>query len=316
MGAPRPARGGGPTGFFLIDKAVGPSSLAAVQQVRRTLGVGGRRGTKGGHAGTLDPFADGLLVVLLGRATRLMPLVVGHDKRYLVGVRFGASSDTDDCTGQLTPSDAPMPTAEAIDAALVDLRASTQQLPPSVSAIHIDGERAYERARRGERFEVPMRTVRFDAIDVVERRAASTGELELLLDVRCGSGTYMRALARDLGTAVGCPAHCSSLRRTEVGEWSVDDAVRAEDVTLDDLRDAGGLVPQLARVPLDEADVRQILFGRRVHGSHGKAAGATVAAVGPDGGLVAICEVLPGGQLQPRTLLVDAAHDGVAGSTS
>lgn len=316
MATPRPARGGGPTGFVLVDKSVGPSSFAAVQQVRRTLGIGGRRGTKGGHAGTLDPFADGLLVVLLGRATRLMPLIVGHDKRYLVGVRFGASSDTDDLTGELVPSAAPMPDEAAIEAALATLRASTQQLPPAVSAIHIDGERAYERARRGESFDVPTRTVRFDAIDIVERRHAADGATELVLDVRCGSGTYMRALARDLGALVGCPAHCSSLRRLEVGDWSVEDAVPAEHVTLDDIRDPSDLVPQLPRVELDATQVRDAFHGRRVHPDHELATGTTAAALDDAGRLVAICEVLPGGQVQPRTMLVDAIVDGVAGSAS
>lgn len=316
MASPRPARGGGPTGFVLIDKAVGPSSFSAVQNVRRTLGIGGRRGTKGGHAGTLDPFADGLLLVLLGRATRLMPLVVGHDKRYLVGVRFGASSDTDDCTGELTSSDAPMPSDTDVETALVTLRASTEQLPPSVSAIHIDGERAYQRARRGEKFEVPMRSVRFDSIDVVERRTCEDGALEVVLDVRCGSGTYMRALARDLGALVGCPAHCVTLRRLEVGQWSVADAVSADDVTVDDLLDAGALVPQLPRVTLDADEVRLAFHGRRVHPEHVYDAGTTIAAYGPDDTLVAICEVLPGGQVQPRTMLVGAVADGVAGSAS
>src|SRR5690606_26347263 len=113
-------------------------------------GIGGKRGTKAGHAGTLDPFASGLLVVLLGRVTRLMPIVVGHDKRYLVDVRFGAGSTTDDVEGELTPSDAPHPSRAVVEAAIATVAATTEQVPPAVSALHIDGVRAYRRLRRGE----------------------------------------------------------------------------------------------------------------------------------------------------------------------
>lgn len=301
-------------GYLLVDKPVGPSSHAAVQQVRRTLGIGGKRGTKAGHAGTLDPFASGLLVVLVGRATRLMPFVVGHDKRYLVDVTFGASSDTDDSTGTLTASGALPPDEAALDAALATLAASTEQVPPAVSAIHVDGVRAYQRVRRGEVVDVPPRTVRFDAIELVER-SEREGLHVVRLDVRCGTGTYMRALARDLGELVGCPAHCSALRRLEVGEWSVADARGCDDVRPEDLRDPLDLVPGLHRVSLDDVGVADIAAGRRVAGGLAPADVSDVAFVAPDGTLAGLGRRTSyGALLQPTTVLVESP--GVRGSSA
>jgi tRNA pseudouridine55 synthase len=301
-----------PTGFVLIDKPVGPSSNMAVQLVRAALGVGGRRGTKGGHAGTLDPFADGLLVVLLGHATKLMPHIVGHDKRYLVGVTFGASSDTDDATGTLTPSDAPLPNIADVEAACARLAASTTQVPPAVSALHIDGKRAYARVRAGETVVVPARAVRIDAIEVLTM-GDGPGDLvgTITLDVRCGTGTYMRALARDLGELVGCPAHCSTLRRTAVGEWSVDDAIAPDAVTADDVRpvDELELMPTV-RIPEERLD--DILQGRAfVH--DGVIPADHVLGIGAAGPLAVLTR---DGETQLRTssLLVDSPS--VTGSTT
>jgi tRNA pseudouridine55 synthase len=297
-------------GYVLVDKPAGPSSHSAVQQVRRALGIGGRRGTKGGHAGTLDPFASGLLVVLLGRATRLMPFVVGHDKRYEVHVRFGAASDTDDREGALERTDAPRPDETTVRAALPGLAAMTEQLPPAVSAIHVDGERAYRRVRRGETIEVPARTVRFDAIDLLEWHDAKEGGAGPLavLDVRCATGTYMRALARDLGHAVGCAAHCEELRRLEVGEWSVAGAPFPSDVTAAHIRDAAELVPKLPRLQLDEDSLADVASGRRVAVSDQAVESGHVALMAPDGSLAALAEVLVGSrQAQPRIVLVESA---------
>jgi tRNA pseudouridine55 synthase len=290
-------------GYVLVDKPAGPSSHAAVQQVRRALGIGGRRGTKGGHAGTLDPFASGLLVVLLGKATRLMPYVVGHDKRYSVKVRFGASSDTDDRDGTLEPSDAPLPSQEAVWAAVVELARSTTQVPPAVSAIHVDGERAYRRVRRGETIEVPSRPVRFDSIDMVGFEEGSVS-----LDVRCATGTYMRALARDLGEAVGCPAYCERLRRLEVGDWAVEGATDPGDVEPRHIRDALELVPDLPRLQLDESQLADVASGRRLTADPAVDSGQ-VALVAPDGSLAGLGEVADGTSLvQPRIVLVEIAN--------
>ncbi|MCW2925294.1 MAG: truB [Thermoleophilia bacterium] len=303
-----------PAGFILVDKPEGPSSHSAVQAVRRALGASGRRGTRAGHAGTLDPFATGLLVVLVGRATRLMPWVVGHDKRYLVDVRFGAASDTDDATGTIMASDADRPEEPQVQAALAQLAASTSQVPPAVSAIHVDGVRAYRRVRRGEVVEVPRRAVRFDAIELVAWREDDTGPVAVL-DVRCGTGTYMRALARDLGEAVGCPALCSALRRLEVGEWTVAGAPAPDAVTRADLRDASAIVADRPVVRLDATGRDDVVAGRRIDiGEVAPDAGA-VALLGPDGALVAMAEPTSDGTLlQPRTVLADPTPPVVRGS--
>lgn len=288
-----------PTGFVLIDKPVGPSSNAAVQSVRRALGVAGRKGTKGGHAGTLDTFADGLLVVLLGHATKLMPHIVGHDKRYEVGVTFGASSDTDDSTGVLVPSDAPRPTCDAVERACRELAASSTQVPPAVSALHIDGKRAYARVRAGETVVVPPRPVRFDRIEPI-----AWHEDGVTLDVRCGTGTYMRALARDLGELVGCPAHCSSLRRTEVGNWTVDDAIDLETVTVTSVRpvDELRLMPTIV---VHESDLDHILQGRAFLVDT-EIPADLVLAVSEAGGPLAVMKREANGQLRTSSLLVDS----------
>ena len=298
--APDPIR----SGYVLVDKPDGPSSHGAVQQVRRALGIGGRRGTKAGHAGTLDPFASGLLVVLLGRATRLMPFVVGHDKRYLVDVRFGAASTTDDREGVLAPSDAPRPTEEDVRRALPALAAATEQVPPAVSALHVDGVRAYQRVRRGETVEVPARPVRFDRVELVEWRDGA--DPVAVLDVACATGTYMRALARDLGLAVGCPAHCSDLRRLEVGEWTADGAPAPADVTRAQVRDARELLEGIPELQLDEQGLAAVAAGRRLSMVDELRGEPAVALVAPDGSLAAIAEPTSDGSLlQPRTVLVD-----------
>ncbi|MCW2961884.1 MAG: truB [Thermoleophilia bacterium] len=311
-------------GFYLIDKPVGPSSHSAVQRVRKVLGFRGRRGTKAGHGGTLDPFASGLLLVLIGKATKLMPFVVGHDKRYLVGIRFGASSTTDDIEGELTASDAPAPTLAAVTRALEELAASTEQVPPAVSALHIDGKRAYARVRNGETVVIPPRPVRITSIEIVEWQpevAAAGGSPRVVLDVRCGTGTYMRALARDLGEAVGCPALCDELRRTEIGEWSTEESIVPDDVTLDVMRDAIELLGDMPRMQLGPVDLESIVQGRRILATDATLAavaistGSDVALVTEDGTLAALGELLPDGMLQPRTVLVDPAPvDAVQGS--
>ena len=308
------ARGSIPAagGFLLVDKPAGPSSHLAVQQGRRALGIGGRRGTRAGHAGTLDPFATGLLVVLIGRATRLMPFVVGHDKSYVVDVRFGAASDTDDATGELIVSDAPQPSRVAVVDAVQVLARRTEQVPPAVSAIHIDGVRSYQRVRRGETVTVPPRAIRIDAIDLLDWRDATAADgAWARLEVRCGTGTYMRALARDLGDLVGCPAHCEALRRTRVGAWRVEDAIAPVDASVDRIRAATELVGDLPTVRLDDAAaVAAVAAGRRVPMTGIDPpvdADQAIAVLGPDDALVAIGHPHDdaGQLLQPRTVLVD-----------
>ena len=201
-----PPRGLEPTGVILVDKPVGPSSFAVVRQVRA------RTGARTGHAGTLDPFASGLLVLLSGRATKLMPCFVGLDKRYLTDVALTARTSTGDPEGEVVEELEP-PTRDDLERRLAGLRGEIELPIPAASAVKIGGERAYKLARRGVAVEMPLRRSRVDALDVI----AYTGET-VRLDLRVSSGTYVRAIADALG------GHCRTLRRTEVGPFRVEDA--------------------------------------------------------------------------------------------
>jgi tRNA pseudouridine55 synthase len=201
-----PPRGLDPTGIILVDKPAGPSSFAVVAQVRR------RTGARTGHAGTLDPFATGLLLLLSGRATRLASWFVGLDKRYLTDVDLSARTSTGDPEGEVLERLEP-PAAGELEARLARLRGVVDLPIPAASAVKIGGERAYRLHRKGVAVEMPVRRSRVDALDVI-----SYSEGIARLDLRVSSGTYVRAIAHALG------GHCSSLRRTEIGPFSVDEA--------------------------------------------------------------------------------------------
>ena len=195
-----------PAGIVLLDKPAGISSFAAIAELRRTTGA------RTGHAGTLDPFATGLLVVLSGSATRLAPSFVKLDKRYVTEVELTATTSTGDPEGDvLETHEAPPP--EELEERLDALRGEIELPIPAASAVKIGGERAYRLHRRGVAVEMPLRRSRVDSLDVVD----STGDT-VTLDLRVGSGTYVRAIAAALG------GHCRTLRRTEVGPFSVEEA--------------------------------------------------------------------------------------------
>ena len=199
-------RGLEPSGIILVDKPAGPSSFAVVAQVRR------RTGARTGHAGTLDPFATGLLVVLSGRATKLASCFVGLDKRYVTHVDLTARTATGDPEGEVSERLEP-PAAGELEARLARLRGEVELPIPAASAVKVGGERAYRLRRRGVAVEMPMRRSRIDALDVICYRDGVVG-----LDLRVSSGTYVRAIADALG------GHCRALRRLEVGPFSVDEA--------------------------------------------------------------------------------------------
>ncbi len=201
-------------GMLLVDKPAGISSFAALSRLRPGFG------RKLGHAGTLDPFATGLLVVLTGRATRLASLLVGADKAYDATIRFGFRSTTDDPEGALVATELTTGALE-IQATLPSLTGAIQQVPPAASAIHIDGERAYRRFRRGEEVTVPARAVMVHSF-ILLRFDPTTQTAEVRIS--CGSGTYIRSLARDLGDLLGCGAYLTALRRTTVGRFSLQAA--------------------------------------------------------------------------------------------
>ena len=201
-----PPRGLEPTGIILVDKPAGPSSFAIVARVRR------RTGARTGHAGTLDPFATGLLLLLSGRATKLASWFVGLDKRYLTDVDLSARTATGDPEGEVVERLEP-PGSDELAVRLERLRGVVELPIPAASAVKIGGERAYRLHRKGVAVEMPVRRSRVDALDVI---AYSDGIARL--DLRVSSGTYVRAIADALG------GHCSTLRRTEIGPFSVDEA--------------------------------------------------------------------------------------------
>jgi tRNA pseudouridine55 synthase len=201
-----PPRALDPSGIFLIDKPGGPSSFAVVADVRR------RTGARTGHAGTLDPFATGLLLVLSGKATKLAPCFVGLDKRYVTDVDLRAVTDTGDREGALLEERAP-PDEDELKRLLAGLRGEVELPVPAASAVKIGGERAYRLHRRGVAVEMPLRRSRVDALDVI-----SYSDGVARLDLRVSSGTYVRSIATALG------GHCGTLRRTEVGPFQVEEA--------------------------------------------------------------------------------------------
>jgi len=201
-----PPRALNPAGVVLVDKPAGPTSFAIVAELRR------KTGARTGHAGTLDPFATGLLLLLSGSATKIAQCFVGLDKRYVTDIDLTARTSTGDLEGEVVEQQA-APDQEELWARLAGLRGEVELPIPAVSAVKIGGERAYKLARRGVEVEMPLRRSRVDALDVI----AYTGE-EIQLDLRVSSGTYVRAIADALG------GHCRTLRRTEIGPFSVDEA--------------------------------------------------------------------------------------------
>ena len=201
-----PPRALDPSGLFLIDKPEGPSSFAVVADVRR------RTGARTGHAGTLDPFATGLLLVLSGSATKLAPRFVGLDKRYLTDIDLTAVTDTGDREGSVT-GEAEPPSENELEQRLATLRGEIELPVPTASAVKVGGERAYKLHRQGVAVEMPVRRSRVDALDLV-----SYGDGLARLDLRVSSGTYVRAIATALG------GHCRTLRRTEVGPFLIEEA--------------------------------------------------------------------------------------------
>jgi len=203
-----PPRGLEPTGIVLVDKPAGPSSFAIVADLRRQTGA------RTGHAGTLDPFATGLLLLLSGRATKLASCFVGLDKRYVTDIDLTARTATGDPEGPVVEQHA-APARDELDRRLEALRGEVELPIPAASAVKIRGERAYKLARRGVAVEMPTRRSRISALDVIRY---SDGEVRL--DLRVSSGTYVRAVADVLG------GHCRTLRRLEIGPFSVDEADR------------------------------------------------------------------------------------------
>ncbi len=267
-----------PDGFLVLDKKPGLTSFAALGEAKRAFGTG-----KVGHAGTLDKFASGVLVVLVGRYTRLSDYFMASDKRYRATFRFGIGTDTLDPEGSVVGT-GPVPPEESMRAALPAFMGDIMQVPPEYSAIHVDGKRAYERVRSGERLEITPRKI---TIRSFELRAFDGSDVTF--DIACSKGTYVRSLARDLAAACGTVAHVVELRRLESGPFTVENAVSAIDpssLRALDAATAGRLGFSTATVP--DSFLREFRNGFRFpsdrldYGSGGVDA-ATTAAFGPDG---------------------------------
>jgi tRNA pseudouridine55 synthase len=245
-------------GFLVVDKPAGITSHDAVKRIRKTFDT-----RRVGHAGTLDPMATGVLVIGVGAATRLLQFIESTSKRYDASVSFGARTDSLDATGEVVErADASGVTRERLEATLASFTGEIEQLPPMVSALKVDGERLHAKARRGETVERTPRRVTIHELRCVgfETGSEPVAQLELL----CSSGTYVRTLADDLGVALGTFAHLTALRRTAVGEATVDGAVALDDVDATHLR---GVIETLAHLPRRELDDTQddwIRHGRRI----------------------------------------------------
>lgn len=249
---------------------------------------------KVGHAGTLDPMATGLLVLGVNSSTRLLTFIVGLPKRYTATIRLGAVSTTDDAEGQLGPRAGAAVLAaiseEAIAAGIRELTGDISQRPSSVSAIKVDGKRAYARVREGEDIVLTSRPVTISTFDVLEVRRGEWLDLDVLVD--CSSGTYIRALARDLGESLGVGGHLTVLRRTSIGPFAVADASVLDDSLAARLIDPARVARVLfAVVDLDEAQARDLAHGKRIPLPHHS---GTVAAIGPGEHLVGIVQLVEG----------------------
>lgn len=274
----------GPSGLVVVDKPAGWTSHDVVARARRTLGT-----RKVGHAGTLDPMATGVLVLGIGRGTRLLGHLALTEKAYDATVRLGAATTTDDADGELLAAVAVDHLTEAdVRAALQRFRGHLQQVPSAVSAIKVDGRRAYARVRAGETVELKPRAVTVHDLTAGELRRAD-GFLDVDLAVRCSSGTYIRAIARDVGVALGVGGHLTRLRRTGVGPFGLDGAnADLDHLTVLPLAEAAraGFPP----LDLDEGRAEQVRFGRALADFELPEAGRPVALFAPDGSFLALYE--------------------------
>jgi tRNA pseudouridine55 synthase len=278
----------GSHGIVVVDKPEGPTSHAIVGRARKAWGT-----RRVGHAGTLDPLATGVLVLGLGSATRLLGHLSAQGKEYVATIALGVATLSDDAQGEVLSASGATVSAEDVEAAMQPWRGRVHQRPSAVSAVRIDGRRAHERVRAGEDVDLPDREVVIEAFDLLDlRHAELAGVPVTVIDVRvaCSAGTYVRALARDIGAALGVGGHVLALRRTRSGAFTLDDAC-----TLDDLGSLAPMAPgeaarrSLPWVEIDEGSVRSVVHGVRIPWPAGAPEGETVAFIhGPD--LLALAE--------------------------
>jgi len=288
-------------GILVIDKPSGATSRDVVNRALRWFG----RRTPIGHAGTLDPLATGVLVLCVGSATRLIEYIQQMPKTYQARIVLGATSDTDDANGTITPTlNATSPTRIQLDLALGALVGTIEQVPPAFSAAKVTGRRAYDLARQGKAFELKPRTVTIHSIDVI---GFAYPELEIV--VRCGKGTYIRSIARDLGRSLGCGGHIATLRRRTIG-WFTETEATAIDI--DSATACERLVPAWHAIQdfppaiVSDDEATMLLEGRRITHSAALSTDADLfAVVNNAGNTVAVVKAIEG-MLQPIKVLVRA----------
>ncbi|CAN5436604.1 tRNA pseudouridine(55) synthase TruB [soil metagenome] len=275
-------------GILLVDKPGGITSHDVVGRARKALGT-----RKVGHAGTLDPMATGLLILGVDSSTRLLTFLVGLGKTYEATIRLGQSSDTDDAEGQMSDAvDSSAVTRDAIDVGIAALTGEISQVPSTFSAIKVDGKRSYELARSGEAVELKSRAVTVSRFErVAERRDGPFVDLDVIVD--CSSGTYIRALARDLGAGLGVGGHLTALRRTSIGPFEVADAVAADTIDPAALHAPAAIAEQLfPRLELELPELTELTQGKRIMVEVPDA--DVVAAVATSGRLAGLVSVKKG----------------------
>lgn len=298
-------------GILVVAKPAGPTSHDVVALIRRLAAT-----KRVGHGGTLDPFATGVLPIFLGKATRVVEYHLGDRKAYRATVCFGATSTTDDLEGELTPVDGPPPSRDAVEAGLQRFRGPITQTPPAYSAIKVGGRRAYAIARAGLAVELAPREVEIHSLEIASWDGSDPARPIAVVDVECSAGTYVRALARDLGVAVGSGAYLGALTRTASGGFRLEGATG-----LDDVRAAAAEGPErlaalllpvdagldafpIVEIPAD--DVAAVARGQMIRppAPLSDDEKARYRVLGPDGALVAIAAVRAG-RLAPDKVFVD-----------
>jgi len=264
MARQRKKKGRSISGWVILDKPVGMGSTQCVSKIKWLY-----QAAKAGHAGTLDPLASGMLPIALGEATKTVPYVMDGSKVYRFAVRWGAETNTDDLEGEVINSSAERPDEKAIKAILPNYIGEIQQTPPLFSAVKIDGERAYKKARAGEEVVIEPRSVHIHRFDVIELRDENTS----IFEITCGKGTYVRALARDMGRELGCFGHICELRRTAVEPFNEEDFITLDDLIgmegdLDELDNqvlaTGVALEELPEAPIDQQQVIRLRAGNPV----------------------------------------------------
>jgi tRNA pseudouridine55 synthase len=304
-------------GWVVLDKPVGMTSTHAVSVIKRLF-----KAKRAGHAGTLDPLASGCLPIALGEATKTVPFVMDGKKTYLFTVRWGEERDTDDAEGRVVAESAERPGVEAIRAILAQFIGTIIQVPPRFSAIKVAGERAYDIARDGEEVELQPRPVEVTHLDIIETPDAD----HTVFAARCGKGTYVRALARDMGRLLGCRGHVSALRRTAVGSFNEPDlmtlekleslchrAAAGEGSLADALMPVATALDDIPALAVSRADAARLQRGQAVlmRGRDAPVFSGTLY-VTVSGQLIALAEV-DGGEIVPKRVFNLAGLHGRAG---